>query len=118
MEIMKKQATIAILLVCLIGFLSIALLRANFTEVNNEVNSWAATIHTNSFTVVAKLVADGFDTTPLLILSLVIGAALFLMKMRKNAVLLIGAMIGDTVIIEVLKTVIYSPRPTNELLVE
>jgi undecaprenyl-diphosphatase len=40
------------------------------------------------------------------------------MKMRKNAVLLIGAMIGNTVILEVLKTVIYSPRPTNELVVE
>ncbi len=118
MEIRKKQATIAILLVCLIGFLLIALLRVNFAGINNEVNSWAATIHTNSFTVVAKLVADGFDTTPLLILSIIIGAALFLMKKRKNALLLVGAMIGNTVILEVLKTFIYSPRPTNELVVE
>jgi undecaprenyl-diphosphatase len=96
----------------------IALLRVNFTVINNEVNSWAATIHTNSFTAVAKLVADGFDTTPLLILSLVIGAALFLMKKRKNALLLVGAMVGNTVILEVLKAFIYSPRPMNELVLE
>ncbi len=50
--------------------------------------------------------------------SLVIVAALFLMKKRKNASLLIGAMIGNTVILEVLKTVTYSPRPTNELVLE
>ncbi len=33
MEIKKKQATIAILLVCLIGFLLIAFLRVNLTGI-------------------------------------------------------------------------------------
>jgi len=104
--------------VCLIGFLLVALLRGSFAGMNVNVNAWVATIHNDSFTSVAKLIADGFETTSLLALSLVIGVVLFLLKMRKNALLLVGAMTGNTVILEALKTFIYSPRPLNGLMLE
>jgi undecaprenyl-diphosphatase len=103
---------------CLIGFLLIALLRGIFTGVNASVNAWAATIHNDSFTSVAKMIADGFETASLLLLSLVIGVALFILKMRKNALLLVGAMTGNTVILKALKAFIYSPRPLNGLMIE
>jgi membrane-associated phospholipid phosphatase len=114
----NNRATILISLACLIGFLLLALLRGNFSGINREVNSWVTTIQTSSFTLVAKLIAGGFDTTPLLAISLVIGAVLFYKKMRKNALLLVGAMAGDAVIIETLKTFIYSLRPLNGLVLE
>ncbi len=115
---LRGNRAITISIVCLIGFLLIDLLRGNLSQINNGVNSWAATIHMIDFTLVAKLVAVGFDTAPLLALSLVIGTVLFLMKMRKNALVLVGAMAGNAVILEVLKTFIYSPRPLNELVLE
>jgi undecaprenyl-diphosphatase len=102
----------------LIGFLLIALLRDNFAVVNTNVNTWATTIHNDFFTSIAKLIADVFETTSLLVLSLIIGAVLFLLKMRENALLLVGAMTGNAVILKVLKTLIYSPRPLNGLIPE
>jgi undecaprenyl-diphosphatase len=114
----KKQVAIAILTFCLISFLLITVLRGAFSGINNEVNLWIVTIHNNIFTAVANLVADGFDTTVLLPLSLVIGATLFVVKKRKYALLLVGGMGGNTVILLVLKTFIYSPRPLNGLIIE
>lgn len=114
----NNRVTIVVSLACLIGFLLVALLRESFSGINSEVNSWVTTIQTSSFTLVAKLIAYGFDTTYLLAISLVIGAVLFYKKMRKNALLLVGAMVGDAVIIETLKTFIYSLRPLNRLVLE
>jgi len=114
----NNKLAINISLACLIGFLIVTFLIGSLAGINAEVNSWAATIHTRSFTLIAKLVADGFDTTPLLAISLVIGVVLFLLKMRKNALLLVGAMVGNAVILEALKTIIYSPRPLNEMVLE
>jgi undecaprenyl-diphosphatase len=83
-----------------------------------NVNAWVATIRNDSFTSVAKLIAYGFETKSLLALSLVIGVVLFLLKMRKNALLLVGAMTGNTAILGALKAFIYSPRPLNGLMFE
>jgi undecaprenyl-diphosphatase len=114
----NNRVAIAMFFACLIGFLLIALLRGVFTEVNASINAWAATIQNDSFTLVAKLIADGFETVSLLLLSLVIGVVLFILKMRKNALLLVGAMTGNMVILKALKTFIYSPRPLNGLMIE
>lgn len=114
----NNRVTITISLLCLIGFLLVALLRGSFAGINANVNAWAETIHTSFFTPTAMLVADGFETTSLLAFSLVMGAVLFLLKMKKNALLLVGAMAGNTVILEALKTFIYSPRPLNRLVLE
>jgi len=103
---------------CSIVFLLIALLRGSFAGMDVNVNAWVATIRNDSFTSVAKLIAYGFETKSLLALSLVIGVVLFLLKMRKNALLLVGAMTGNTVILGALKTSIYSPRPLNGLMFE
>jgi undecaprenyl-diphosphatase len=104
--------------VCLIGFLLVALLRSCFAGIDANVNKWAATIHKDAFTSAAKLIADGFGTTSLFALSLVIGVTLFLLKKRKNALLLVVAMTGNTVILGALKMFVYSPRPLNELVLE
>lgn len=111
----NKRALLAVSLTCLVCFLLIALLRGSFEGINSEVNLWAAAIHTGSFTAVAKLVADGFDTTPLLIVSFVVGVVLFLLKMKRNALVLVGTMVGNAAVLETLKSFIYSPRPANEL---
>ena len=104
--------------VCLIGLLLVALLRSCFAGIDANVNKWAATIHKDAFTSAAKFIADGFGTTSLFALSLVIGVTLFLLKKRKNALLLVVAMTGNTVILGALKMFVYSPRPLNELVLE
>ncbi len=111
----NKRALLVVSLTCLVCFLLIALLRGSFEGINSEVNLWITTIHTGAVTAAAKLVADGFDTTPLLIVSFVVGVALFLLKMKRNALVLVGAMVVNAAVLEALKSFIYSPRPENGL---
>jgi undecaprenyl-diphosphatase len=114
----NNRVAISMCFVCLIGFLLVALLRGCLGGIDANVNRWAATIHQDAFTSVAKLIADGFEATSLFALSLVIGVTLFLLKRRKKALLLVLAMTGNTLILGALKMFVYSPRPLNGLMLE
>jgi membrane-associated phospholipid phosphatase len=100
------------------SFLFLALFRNSFEIVDGNVNFWAASIQTDAFTGVAKGISIAFDTTALLVFSLVVAAVLFMKHYRRDSVLLLGAMAGDAVIVAVFKTVLMSPRPWNELIPE
>jgi undecaprenyl-diphosphatase len=100
----------------LIGFLLLVFLKSSFTTIDINVNSWSVSIHVSLFTQVAKIIAYGFDTPVLLAISLLIGAYLFYKSYRKNSVLLMGAMAGNAVILAVVKTLVHSARPLNELM--
>ncbi len=102
-------------LLCLCGFLLVALFKSSFASVNADVNSWAASIQTSMITPVAVAISDAFDTEILLPISLVVSAALFYGGYRKYSPLLLGAMGGDAVILLIAKTLIQSPRPADAL---
>jgi len=114
----SNRAAIATSLACSIGFLLLALTRSGLAWMDVGVSAWVVTIHDEPFTSVAKLIAVLFDTTSMAVLSLAIGATLFLLKMKERALLLLGAMAGCAAILRALKTLIYSPRPPNGLMPE
>lgn len=82
------------------------------------VNSWSASIHTNSLTIISEAVATLFDTTVMLPLSLLIAAILYLRHLPKYAVLLLATMAGITLAVNAVKTLIQSPRPINGIVPE
>ena len=59
-----------------------------------------------------------FDTTALVILSLVVAVFLFLTHHRRYSLLLLGAMAGDALLVQIFKMLIMSPRPLNEIIAE
>jgi len=85
-------------------------------NIDSGVSSWAASIQTGSFTIVAKGIDIAFDTYALLVLTLVTAAILFILRHWKGSLLLGGAMAGDAVLVLVFKALIQSPRPMNELI--
>jgi membrane-associated phospholipid phosphatase len=110
-----------VLLTCLltlVGFLLVVVLRGGFVSVDAGVDSWAATIQTGSFTIVAVVISDVFDTNILLVVSLAAAALLFYKNYRKYSVLLLCAMGGDALLVSVIKAFVYSPRPANMLINE
>jgi undecaprenyl-diphosphatase len=113
-----KQLTLVISSLSLIGFLLIALLKKGFTTIDTSANSWSASIHTRSLTQIAEIISIGFDTVPLLAITLLIAAYLFYKNFKKNALLLVVAMIGNVAITTVVKTVVHSARPPNGLIPE
>jgi len=102
----------------LISFLLMAFFRSSFTALDMSVNSWSASIHVSSFTEIAIIIWYGFDTTSLLAVSLLMSAYFFYRNYRKNASLLVGAMVGDAAIITVAKILVHSARPLNGMIQE
>lgn len=85
--------------------------------INLSINLWSASVNTGFFTLTAQTISIAFDTIALAILSFVIAIFLFVLHYKRYSLLLLGAMAGDTLLVELFKTIIMSPRPLNGLIV-
>lgn len=113
-----QRIALLILSLSLICFLLIAFLRSSFSTVDANVNSWAVSIQSTAFTQIAKLIHYGFDTIALFIITLLIAVYLLYKHYRTDALLLVGAMLGDFVIVAIVKRLIHSARPLNGIIQE
>ena len=114
----NKRIHFIVCLVFLLGFLLVTIFRTSFHSVDNTVNLWIPSIQSGIITVLAKAVAIIFDTTSLVILSLLISGVLFLKNYKAQSLLLLGAMGGDAVLVSVLKSVDHVARPTNGIMAD
>lgn len=100
----------------LVCFLLTASFRGSFSTLNLNINEWAASVNSGAFTLTAKVISLVFDTTVMLALTLVVAFSLFFLHRKRYSVLLLGAMAGDALLVEIIKALIKSPRPTNEII--
>jgi membrane-associated phospholipid phosphatase len=114
----NKKTLLIISALSLACFLVIALSLSLFVGVNQSVNSWATSIQSAALTQAAKAISYGFETNVLLAVSVVITGFLVYRKQAGNALLLLGAMGADAVVLYLSKALIESPRPLNGLLIE
>ena len=82
-----------------------------------SINLWSASVNKGFFTLAAQTISFAFDTIALAILSFVVAIFLFVLHHKRYSLLLLGAMAGDTLLVELFKTIIMSPRPLNGLIV-
>lgn len=113
-----RRLILLISLFSLISFLLVTLLKNSFTTIDANVNYGVVSIQTSSFTLIARMIAYGFDTTALLAISIVIAAYLFYKNYKKHAVLLVGAMMGDAMVLTIVKMLVHSARPLNGIMLE
>jgi membrane-associated phospholipid phosphatase len=112
----KERNLLVICLVLLSVFLLVTLFRTSFHSVDVAVNLWTPTIRSGALTFFAEGVALIFDTTSLVLLSLVLSGMLFLRNLRAQGLLLLGAMGGDALLVSIIKTLDHVARPTNGIL--
>jgi undecaprenyl-diphosphatase len=105
-------------LLFLVCFLLVAYFKEAFNPINSIVNIWSASFNAGSFTLTAKIISVVFDTTALVVLSVILAILLFVLHRRRYGVLLLGAMAGDALLVTFFKMVIMSPRPLNGIIVE
>lgn len=94
----------------------VTLFRANFHQIDVEVNQWISSIQSGTLTFFAQGVALFFDTASLAIFSLIIAGFLFWKNYKAQGLLLLGAMGGDALIVSALKAFEHVARPTNNIL--
>lgn len=114
----KERALFTVCLVFLLGFLLVTLFRTSFHSVDVAVNLWIPSIQSSALTLFAEGVAVIFDTTSLVIISLVISGVLFLKNYKAQGLLLLGAMGGDALIVSAIKALDHVARPTNAILLD
>jgi undecaprenyl-diphosphatase len=85
--------------------------------INLSINLWSDSINKGFFTLTAQIISIAFDTIALAILSFVVAIFLFVLHYKRYSLLFLGAMAGDTFLVELFKTIIMSPRPLNGLIV-
>jgi undecaprenyl-diphosphatase len=85
--------------------------------INLSINLWSASVNRGFFTLPAQIISIVFDTVVLAILSFVVAIFLFVLHYKKYSLLLLGAMAGGTLLVELFKTIIMSPRPLNGLII-
>jgi membrane-associated phospholipid phosphatase len=109
----KERDIFIVCLVFLLGFLLVTLFRISFHSIDTSINLWIPLIQSSALTLFAKAIAVIFDTTSLVIFSLVISGILFLKHYKPQGLLLLAAMGGDGLIVSVLKTLEHVARPAN-----
>ncbi|MGZ6298219.1 MAG: phosphatase PAP2 family protein [Parachlamydiaceae bacterium] len=97
----------------LIWFLIVGYFRTSFNTINMSINLWSASINTGPFTLTAQIISIFFDTTVLAIISFIAAGIFFFLHRGKYGVLLLGAMVGDALLVYLFKNVVMSPRPLN-----
>jgi len=102
-------------IVALSGFLLVTFFRANFHSVDISVNLLIPSIQSSTLTFFAQGIALVFDTTSLVIISLIMAGFLFFKNYKAHSLLLLGAMGGNTLIVSALKNLEHVARPTNQI---
>jgi undecaprenyl-diphosphatase len=77
------------------------------------VNHWMPTIQSGAFTVFAVGIDVFFGTTYLVLYSVIIAAVFFLKHRKQMGLLLVGAMIGDALLVYLVKKVVQVSSPDN-----
>jgi undecaprenyl-diphosphatase len=114
----NQRIALLVLSLSLICLLLIAFLRSNFSAVDANVSSWAVSIQSPAFTQIARVIRYGFGTTALSIITASIAVYLFYRHYRNEALLLAGTMLGEFLIVSILKRLIHSARPLNGIIPE
>ena len=112
----RQRIILAVSALSLLCFLLTVVFRASFSTLNVDINQWAASINSGPFTLTAKVISIVFDTIVMIVLSLVVAVSLFISGHKRYSFLLLGTMAGDALLVEIIKALIKSPRPTNEII--
>jgi len=102
-------------IVFFVVFMLFSIFRASFQSIDVTVNLWVLNIHTDTATLLAKVISVAFDTTIIAAASLLIASFLFIKNRKAQSVILLTALSGS-VLVAIIKNVTQVARPENQLL--
>jgi len=110
----SKKAVVCVILFA--GFLLFTIFKSNVQSIDNTVNLWAATIHTDTATVIAKGIHYVFDTITIAAATVIVASFLLIKGHKIPSFLLIAAIGGTALLVAAIKTITQVIRPENQLL--
>jgi undecaprenyl-diphosphatase len=111
----NEQLLTLVCAVFLLAFLFVTFFRGSLHPFDVEVNNWISSIQSSPLTIINEGFAVVFDTTSLVILSLIMAGYFFLKNCRAQGLFLLCIMGGDALLISIVKNLVESQRPLNGL---
>jgi membrane-associated phospholipid phosphatase len=115
---LTQKRTLLLNIGFLLAFLLVTVFRPSFHSIDVAVNLWTPTIQSPILTFFAEGIAIVFDTTSLVIISIIISGILFLKNRKLEGLFLLGAMGGDALIVSILKALDHVARPANAIVTD
>ena len=112
-QLRSQKLILLVSMLSFIGLLFVSLLKSSFTPLDSNVNYWVTSIQTSSFTPIAETIDFAFDTPVVLTITVLSATFLFYKDHRKKSTLLVGAMSGNAIMLEIIKRTVHSARPLN-----
>jgi len=106
----------AVCITLLVGFIIFTIFKTSFQSIDNTVNLWAATIHTDTVTLLAKCIHHIFDTIIITVATIVIAGFLLIKGHKSQSLLLVAAVGGNALFVAAIKTITQVIRPENQLI--
>lgn len=88
------------------------------TKIDLSINTFIPAIQNNFFTSITKIIAYGFDTISLFIITIILSLILWFKSDKKLALFFSGVMAADSLLILILKNLIQRARPINALMID
>lgn len=112
----KQKKKIAVCATLLAGFILFTIFKTSFQPINDTVNLWATTIHTDTATLLAKGIHYTFDTIAVAAATIAIAGILLIKGRKTQSLLLITAIGGNALLVAAIKTITQVARPENQIL--
>jgi undecaprenyl-diphosphatase len=112
----KQSKKMIVCVVFLVSFIMFSVFKSSFQSIDSTINLWTVTIHTDTWTLIAKGFHYAFDTMIITIAALVVAGVLLIKGRKTRSLLLVAAVGGNALFVAAIKTIAQVARPENQLL--
>lgn len=117
MKIQNKQIFLLIVsLLSLTGFIALISLKNSFAVIDKNINLWTESIRHPTITLLSNIVHYYLNNTTFTVAAILLAVYLFYKNKKKDVVLLTITIVGNVILILIVRYLFPSTRPLNELI--
>jgi len=99
-----------------VAFVLFSIFKTNFQSIDTTINLWVIPLHNDAAVFSAKILSAAFDTTTLVIATLITSVFLVIKKRKAQSLLFATTVSGTALFITILKNLTQIARPENRLI--
>lgn len=112
----QNRITTVVCIAFFVAFISFSIFKTNFQSIDAAVNLWIITLHNSTAILVAKALSAAFDTSTLVIATLIISVFLVIKKRKAQSLLFATSVSGTALFVTIIKNLTQVTRPENQLI--
>ncbi|MCL2135797.1 MAG: phosphatase PAP2 family protein [Candidatus Bathyarchaeota archaeon] len=115
-QLYKWSKAILVCVTFFVVFTLFSIFKTNFQSLDTTVNLWVISLHNDTAIFSAKILSAAFDTTILVIATLIISVFLFIIKRKGQSLLFVATVSGAALFVTIIKNFTQVARPENHVI--